>query len=93
MLRAFYVAGRPQQSTPLGGFEPWSRLVRDALIWLGEADPVKSMDTVRSLDPDRAVLGRVILAWVARFGEKPVPAKRLVDAESLDDAVAGRMRS
>jgi len=37
VLRAYHVAGRPEQGTiPLGSFEVWSRRVRDALIWLGE---------------------------------------------------------
>jgi hypothetical protein len=39
ILRAFFIAGRPQQATPLGSFTEWSSVVRDALIWLGCADP------------------------------------------------------
>jgi len=62
ILRAYIVAGRPGQSTPLGGFEPWSRLVRDALIWLGEADPLVTMNEIRDHDPQRGVLQRVIAA-------------------------------
>src|SRR4051794_40004576 len=39
VLRAFIVAGSPKQGAkPLGSFESWSRLVRDALLWLGEPD-------------------------------------------------------
>jgi len=35
ILRAYIVAGAPGQTRPLGSFEEWSRLVRDALVWLG----------------------------------------------------------
>ena len=38
----------------------WSDTVRSALTWLGEADPVASMDTSRAEDPDAtALLDRV----------------------------------
>jgi hypothetical protein len=47
VLRAYIVAGAPEQSRPLGGFEEWSRLVRDALIWLGEPDPLATMERTR----------------------------------------------
>lgn len=44
VLRAYHIAGRPQQRAPLGSFTDWSRWVRDALIWLGEADPCDTME-------------------------------------------------
>jgi len=88
VLRSFHVAGRPQQATPLGGFEPWSRLVRDALIWLGEADPVSSMEAVRALDQELSNLGRVVSAWHARFGEEPVLARQIAEPDTVDSAFA-----
>jgi hypothetical protein len=40
ILRAYFVVGCPaQQVTPMGSFDEWSTLVRQALIWAGEADP------------------------------------------------------
>lgn len=38
VLHAYNCAGRPGRQQPLGGFEGWSGLVRDGLMWLGEAD-------------------------------------------------------
>lgn len=40
ILRAYYVAGRPDlKLKPWGSFEAWSRLVRNAIVWCGLADP------------------------------------------------------
>lgn len=50
VLSAYIRAGKPDQGAiPLGSFEEWSRLVRDALLWLGRADPVKTMERIREL--------------------------------------------
>lgn len=41
VLRAFNEAGRPSQKLPrMGGFEEWSLLCRDSLVWLGWPDPL-----------------------------------------------------
>jgi hypothetical protein len=40
ILKAFIVAGMPEQGLPAwGSFESWSRLVRGALVWAGMPDP------------------------------------------------------
>jgi putative DNA primase/helicase len=43
VIRAYLVSGEPVKCTPLGSYGMWSRMVREPLIWLGEADPVDSM--------------------------------------------------
>jgi putative DNA primase/helicase len=53
---------------PLGSFEQWSRLVREALIWLGEADPVAVMEEVRGTDPVLAEMRQMMTAWLRVFG-------------------------
>jgi hypothetical protein len=43
ILRAYFEAGTPGQGlTPIGSFEAWSDLIRSALVWAGEPDPVAS---------------------------------------------------
>lgn len=42
VVRAFVVAGCPEQAVPLPSFEQWSRLARDPLLWLGLADPIET---------------------------------------------------
>jgi hypothetical protein len=40
MLRAYFVAGRPDQDLRAwGSFEGWSALVRSAVVWIGMPDP------------------------------------------------------
>jgi hypothetical protein len=79
VLRAFHVAGRPQQTTPLGSFEEWSGWVRDALIWLGEPDPCDTMERTRQGDPRRRELASVLHQWREVIGEGEVTAKRVIE--------------
>jgi putative DNA primase/helicase len=79
VLRAFHVAGRPKQSDPLGSFAEWSRLVRGALLWLGEADPVATMEKVRGADPKLEALSRVLQLWSSAFGDQRVSARQIID--------------
>jgi hypothetical protein len=43
VVRAHHLAGW-RGPTPLPSFEDWSRLVRNALLWLGMADPVETQE-------------------------------------------------
>jgi hypothetical protein len=67
IVRAYFVAGRPNPAPKLASFETWSDCVRSALIWLGEADPVDSMEATRAEDPERVDLRGMIEAWVGEF--------------------------
>ena len=53
IVRAYLAAGCPNQCPPLASFSDWSRLVRSALVWLGYADPVATMEAARADDPSR----------------------------------------
>ena len=50
ILKAYYAADCPPAGHyPLSGsFEPWSNLVRQALIWCGEADPCEGRKTLEA---------------------------------------------
>jgi hypothetical protein len=65
VLRAFIVAGRPglDKLKSTGSFEEWSRLVRGALVWLGEADPWETQADVTAVDTAREELASLIEAW------------------------------
>ncbi|KAA2237078.1 PriCT-2 domain-containing protein [Salinarimonas soli] len=90
ILRAFHLAGRPQQTAPLGSFVDWSRWVRGALIWLGEADPCESMDKVRSADPRLESLTAVVTQWEEVIGSERVSVKHVIDrAIELEEASLG----
>jgi hypothetical protein len=54
IVRAYVQAGSPPVgTTPMGSFGSWARLVRDAMVWAGSADPVETQrDLVRSRDDE-----------------------------------------
>ncbi len=43
VLRAYALHPEPLRLSPLESFEDWSWRVRDALVWLGQADPVAAV--------------------------------------------------
>jgi putative DNA primase/helicase len=68
ICRAYVAAGRPELVKPLASFEGWSDTVRSALIWLGKADPVDSMELQRDLDPSRIERSAMLTAWADAIG-------------------------
>ena len=64
ILRAYHLAGRPPQGCPpWGGFETWTRWVRDSLVWLGLEDPVKGRRHVEANDPVHQKLVGLLSTW------------------------------
>jgi hypothetical protein len=80
ICRAYVVAGRPGLAPRLASFEGWSDLVRSALVWLGKADPVQSMEIARAEDPERAELSALLEAWAQVIGIGSGSRVRLADA-------------
>lgn len=60
ILRAYKLAGMPDRPPRLASYEDWSDWVRGALLWLGEADPVETIERSREEDPVLADLREVI---------------------------------
>jgi hypothetical protein len=63
VMRAYLAAGAPEVCGPFGSYEDWSRMVRSPLIWLGEPDPVASVDTSQAEDPELADLRELHEWW------------------------------
>jgi hypothetical protein len=84
IVKAYIAAGRPAQGgRALNGFEDWSSLVRDALMWLGCADAVATMAETKEADPDRELLEAMIVGMREAFpDERPVyrSVSRIVEA-------------
>ncbi|MGL5059089.1 MAG: toprim domain-containing protein [Microcoleus sp.] len=69
ILQAFMLSKEMDESrSKLNGFEAWDRLVRGALLWLGEADPVKSQQTLEEDDEEGILLGRFIDSCLTVIG-------------------------
>ena len=68
VTRAYIVAGCPGELPALASFEAWSRIVRSALVWLGRADPIDTMEAARGEDPILTQLGVVLSTWFEAVG-------------------------
>lgn len=82
ILWAYVLAGRPRvQAQPMGSYEAWCRVVRDALVWAGGADPAATQDALREgSDVERDELRDLLAAWDETLGDRPLTTKELLDA-------------
>jgi hypothetical protein len=70
VLRAWHLA-RPSEDLKLYplDFNDWSQRVREALVWLGHADPGNTMEKTRKDDPYRLERTAVFTEWHRVLGE------------------------
>jgi hypothetical protein len=59
----------------LVSFDAWSRFIQRPLIWLGRADPVRSVAISEEADPDRGGISEVLAAWHNTIGDEPFTLK------------------
>ena len=83
IVRAWVLAGRPSTACkPLAGYNDWSDLCRQPLLWLGQADPTESVFMAMAEDPDRDLLGRILTAWQRVFGKSAAMVRDAVKRAS-----------
>jgi len=71
VLRAYHVAGRPDQGLPVfGRFEDWSNLVRSPLVWCGREDPNLGRARLENYDSERRQIQAVLALWYAVFEKR-----------------------
>lgn len=92
VLRAYHAAGRPDVGDipPFAGYEPWSRMVRHPIVWLGLPDPLGSQIEVLGRDPALQKVGAILLNWHAMLGGKKELLATVVSATKnvlMDDPV------
>jgi hypothetical protein len=81
ILRAYHVAGRPRQIVrPWGGFDQWSREIREPLVWLGLADPCATREQIIVSDPDRESTVEMLRTWQAAFADNLMLVREIVAA-------------
>jgi putative DNA primase/helicase len=81
IMRAYLAAGAPEVCGPFGSYEDWSRMVRSPLIWLGEPDPVASVDMSQAEDPELGELREWLVLWLAEFKlDEPYTSADFVEA-------------
>ncbi|MFZ0335684.1 MAG: hypothetical protein WAN10_14565 [Candidatus Acidiferrales bacterium] len=76
ILRAYQVAGCPRQNVEAyGGFDDWSKRIREPLVWVGIADPCKTRAGIIADDPEREESAAALQALYKEFGENRFMAK------------------
>lgn len=65
ILKAYIVAGMPEQNIPAwGSFEPWSRIVRGAIVWAGLPDPAETREELEvESDVKRHEATEIVEGW------------------------------
>jgi putative DNA primase/helicase len=63
VMRGFIAAGAPRVCGPLGSYAAWSRMVRSPLVWLGEPDPIVSIDAARAEDEELSSIREYFDLW------------------------------
>ena len=82
VARAYLTSEMKVECEPLAGFDGWSEFVREPLIWLGEADPVKAMEAARTDDPERDAARELIEQWRDNIGDKLVKVRDIIECAS-----------
>jgi putative DNA primase/helicase len=75
IVRAHHAAGSPGRTIPLGGFEGWSRRVRDALIWAALPDPCGNQSKLRENDPDLGQFITLAEVWKDKISENKISGR------------------
>lgn len=91
IVRAYQLSEEQVSVTPLGSFSEWSRRVREALMWLGLADPVEVIEDVRRNDPYLQRLQIMLDAWDNAFGDTEQRVRDVVRAATETDRETGNL--
>jgi putative DNA primase/helicase len=93
IVRAYASAGYPGALSSVASFEGWSRLVRSALVWLGQPDPVMSMEKARDEDPITLALTSLLTAWRPVVGSDPKTVGEIIAIADLPEPYGNAARS
>jgi hypothetical protein len=83
ILRGYVVAGRPDMGCKSwGSFEAWSRLIANAVTWVGMHDPQATrVDLEDGADANKTALAVLLDGWVRLDAERAgLTAKIVIDA-------------
>jgi hypothetical protein len=92
IIAAWKAAGSPKAAVPsIASYGVWSDMCRQPLLWLGRPDPATSLIEQLLHDPDQDQLERLLTAWHAAIGDKPIMLRDLIveagDNDELEDAL------
>ncbi|MBM3267799.1 MAG: hypothetical protein FJZ01_09140 [Candidatus Sericytochromatia bacterium] len=92
IVRAYLAAGAPRMhGRELGGFTGWTRIVRDALLWLGMPDATAGRAELKATaDPALRAMLSVLIAWRDLYDSRAVTLAEV--ARDTKNCGAGRER-
>jgi hypothetical protein len=67
VMRAYLAAGAPAVCGSFASYAEWSTMVRAPLVWLGEPDPIVSIDATQAEDPELADLRGLCSWWLGEL--------------------------
>ena len=68
IVRAYLVAGSPKVCGPFGSYSAWTGMVRSPLVWLGEPDPIASIEGIRNEDAVLISMRELFGFWLEHIG-------------------------
>jgi hypothetical protein len=93
VTRAYLAAGAPRVCGPFGSYTAWSRMVRSPLVWLGEPDPIASMDVAREEDEELSSIREYFDLW-ENYGldfDVEYTSSRIIEVARISLARGGQM--
>ncbi|MFB6352348.1 MAG: hypothetical protein ABEK29_11320, partial [Bradymonadaceae bacterium] len=86
LLRAWHVAGEPDQGlVSWGSFEEWSRIVRNAIVYAGGADPYEAREGLMEADRQTTMLETVLEQWPNGLEVTSSEIAEAIDTSSRED--------
>jgi hypothetical protein len=80
VLKAFIDAGCPDQGLGPYRLAGWNRVIRNAVVWAGYADPLAGMTQLEAGDPENEPCADVMAAWSRVFADRVVTTAEVVAA-------------
>jgi hypothetical protein len=93
IIRAYRAAGAPTVCEPIGSYGKWSDLVRAPLVWLGESDPILSMEAARVEDVELTSIRELFGLWQQHLqNDQAYSAFEVIDAASDKNSVTDEFK-
>ena len=82
---AAYQASERAPTPQLAGFQEWSRMVAEPLVWLGRSNPIDSQRAIEKEDDKRGGLNGAMRCWANLFGDRAVSLHEALDMDLDND--------
>lgn len=86
---AYVHSGERARVTRLAGYDDWSRMCAEPIVWLGLPDPVTSSQALQTEDPARTALAELLETWEAAYGDVALTVARLLNDDTADEPDIG----